>query len=256
MVLFSQPVPFKNSLFLLLAASVLAQSPAYKVGDRVEALDIAWYKGAITQIGTGNNQGNYLVKYDDFSTQRYHQPNSLRPGGPPDAPKVFPAYNIGDVVEGYDGGWHAGKIVEIRAGKVHPEYLLKYEKFSSSRWHQSQNLRAAGTAEAQKARDSAAVADGPHVAKYIIYSYGAVKVPPLYLGHFELMAGNKYRISRGSAGPYYGEGAYRFNPATATVEWLSGPLATPDWGGKFSVDRARHSIALRTRTIASEYSGN
>jgi len=76
-------------LAILLLASVLAaaQSPAYKVGDRVEALDIAWYKGAVTQIGDGNNVGYYLIKYDDFSTQRYHNAANLRPGGPPSAPE-------------------------------------------------------------------------------------------------------------------------------------------------------------------------
>lgn len=238
-----------SAFLFLTAVAAVSQSASYKAGDRVEAYDIGWYKGVVTLVGTGENQGYYMVKYDDFSTQRYHKPDSLRPGGPKSAPTVYPTYKIGEIVEGYDGGWHAGRISEIRGGDS-PEYLLKYEKFSSSRWHQAKNLRAAGTAEAEKGRDQAAAGKGPRAGKYGIYSYGAVSVPPLNLGHFELMAGNRYRISRTTGAPYYGEGTYRFNAAGAVVEWLSGPLAVPEWGGKFSVKRMEHHIALRSRTIA------
>jgi len=92
---------------------------------------------------------------------------------------------------------------------------------------------------------------GPRLGKYNIYSYGASGARPLYLGHFELMAGGKYRVSRVSSGGYFGEGAYSFDAATSTVKWTSGPYATPDRGGAFSVEGARHRIALRYRTIAT-----
>ena len=140
--------------------------------------------------------------------------------------------------------------MEIRPGSK-PEYFLKYEKFSSSRWHNPSSLRAAGTGGIEKSRDQAATAQGPRHGKYGIYSYGAVKTPPLHLGHVELMAGNRYRISRTEAAPYYGEGEYEFNNAAVIVEWLSGPLATPEWGGRFSVTGVNHTIYLRTRTIAT-----
>ena len=65
------------------------------------------------------------------------------------------------------------------------------------------------------------------------------------------MPGGKYRASRTSSGPYFGEGTYRFRADTGAVEWLSGPYASPEWGGKFSVDGTRHRIALRPRTVAS-----
>jgi hypothetical protein len=96
-----------------------------------------------------------------------------------------------------------------------------------------------------------AASQGPRLGKYNIYSYGAVSAHPLYLGHFELMAGGKYRVSRVSSGGYFGEGTYRFDAATSTVKWTSGPYATPDWGGAFSVEGDRHRIALRSRTIAT-----
>ena len=74
---------------------------------------------------------------------------------------------------------------------------------------------------------------------------------PRFLGHLEILEGGKYRVSRTSTGPYYGEGTYRFNPADSNIEWLTGPFATPDWAGKFSNQEGRHRIALRARTIAT-----
>lgn len=161
------------------------------------------------------------------------------------------SYRVGDRVEGYDYGWNPARETQIRNGRDSQEYLLQYEKFSTQRWYHPRDMRAAGEGEAEKARDAAATAQGPRTGRYGIYSYGAVSAPPLYLGHFELMAGNRYRISRTSGEPYYGEGTYRFNAAASTVEWLSGPLAAPEWGGKFSAEGARHRIALRARTIAT-----
>ncbi len=92
---------------------------------------------------------------------------------------------------------------------------------------------------------------GPRLGKYNIYSYGAVAKPPLYLGHLEILEGGKYRVSRTSSGPYYGEGTFRFDAAASKIEWLTGPYATPDWAGKFSVQEGRHRIALRARTFAT-----
>ena len=160
------------------------------------------------------------------------------------------ADKFGDTLEGYDGGWHAGKVVEIRDG-AKPQYLLKYEKFAASRWHSPSSLRAAGTGAAEKSSDQAATAQGPRLGKYGVYAYGAVKTPPLHLGHVGLMAGGKYRISRTEGAPYYGDGAYRFNGTAVAVEWLSGPLATPEWGGRFAVSGVNHTIFLRSRTIAT-----
>jgi hypothetical protein len=245
----SMPRPL--TLLLVIASIVAAQPPVYKVGDRVEANDVGWYKGVIVQIGSGNYQGYYLVKYDEFSSQRYFKPDSLRPAGPPEKPRTYPVYNLGDRVEGYDFGWHPARITEIRAGKDALEYLLKYERFSSSRWYHPRDMRAAGAGDNAKAQDQAAAAQGPRTGKYGIYSYGAVAAQPLYLGHFEILAGSRYRVSRTSGPPYFGEGTYRFNSANSTVEWLTGPYASPEWGGQFSVEAGRHRIALRARTIAT-----
>lgn len=240
-----------NRVFAVAFVSVLAAQTAYRLGDRVEAYDAGWNKGAVTEIGSGKYEGYFLVKYDAFSTSRWFHPRDLRPGGPPDAPKTYPAYKVGEHVEGYDFGWHSGVITETRAGKDSGEYLIKYDKFSSSRWYHPRDMRAFGAGDAEKARDAAATAQGPRLGKYGIRSYGATGAAPLYLGHFELLAGGKYRISRTSGEPYYGDGTYRFDATKSAVEWLSGPLAAPEWSGKFSVDGATHRIGLRARTVAT-----
>ena len=42
-----------------------------------------------------------------------------------------PLFN--DVVEGYDFGWLAGTVTEIGGGTNQGYYMIKYDKFSSSR---------------------------------------------------------------------------------------------------------------------------
>ena len=95
---------------------------------------------------------------------------------------------------------------------------------------------------------------GPRLGKYNIYSYGRVNAPPLFLGHLELMAGSKYRVSRTSSGPYYGEGTWTFDAAGSAIKWNSGPYATEEWRGGFRIEGATHRIELRSRTIATNKS--
>jgi hypothetical protein len=87
----------------------------------------------------------------------------------------------------------------------------------------------------------------------LIYSYGAAGATPLFLGHFELMSGGRYRASRRSSGGYYGSGKYSYNPKTKSISWLSGPYLRDKWAGKFSVTREgkTHRIEMRPRTIAT-----
>ncbi len=91
----------------------------------------------------------------------------------------------------------------------------------------------------------------PRLGRYNIYAYGA-GTNRLFLGHFELLQGGKYRVSRRLEGAYYGEGTYSFNSQTSTVEWLSGPYKEEGWGGAFTVEREgkTHRIELKKRTIA------
>jgi hypothetical protein len=69
------------------ASAGSAPAGAFKVGDRVEGWNVAWYKGAITRVGTGDRAGYYLVHHDDFATDQYYAEKNLRRlGGTTGAP--------------------------------------------------------------------------------------------------------------------------------------------------------------------------
>ncbi len=104
-------------------------------------------------------------------------------------------------------------------------------------------------AEAQSTTSSAGA---PRLGKYNIYSYGAPTNPRLYLGHVELLAGGKYRVSRTSEGDYYGTGEYSVD-ASGSVQWTSGPFKENGWGGQFAVKREgkTHDIRLTRSTVAT-----
>ena len=40
---------------------------SWKVGDKVEAWNVTWYKATILEIGTGQYKGYYKVRYEGFS---------------------------------------------------------------------------------------------------------------------------------------------------------------------------------------------
>lgn len=64
-------VLFLASVLLVAGATVgLAQDKtSFKVGDEVEYWQFAWYTGTIVEVGSGNNQGQYLIK-----SPRYNNP--------------------------------------------------------------------------------------------------------------------------------------------------------------------------------------
>lgn len=244
---------------MLFASAVggMAQDRTYKIGDRVEAHDISWDKGTVTEIGAGKDQGYYMVKYDKFTTKRWFAPKDLRPAGPPDAPKSYPTYSLGDPIEAHDLGWHAGTVAQLGSGPNQGSYLIKYDKFSTSRWFYPKDLRSAAVTAAEKTekeRLAATASLGPRLGKYNIYSYGAPGTVRLYLGHVEIMAGGKYRVSRTSEGNYFGDGTFTFQSTGRNIHWTTGPYATPEWGGVFSVDGGEHLIRLRSGTIAANNS--
>ena len=61
----------------MLAAGI-AGAADWKVGDRVEAFNVTWYKATITKIGDGSYDGYYRVRYDGFSQMQYLAASSIR----------------------------------------------------------------------------------------------------------------------------------------------------------------------------------
>jgi len=66
-----------------------APNPAgkYKVGDRVEGWNIAWYKGTVAKVGVEGYAGYYLIKHDEFAQDSYYKEANVRSlGAPPSGP--------------------------------------------------------------------------------------------------------------------------------------------------------------------------
>jgi len=55
-------------LAAFLSTSAGANQPAFKVGDKVEAYNIDWYRATIVEIGSGNMAGYYKVHFDAYSS--------------------------------------------------------------------------------------------------------------------------------------------------------------------------------------------
>ena len=170
-----------------------------------------------------------------------------------------PTYQLNDRVETNLSvfGWQKGTVVEIGKGDHEGQLRVHGDGFPNSypgwvRLPSKFIRKLAGEAPAAApAKDSAT---GPRLGKYLIYAYGAPNTPRIFLGHIELLAGGKYRLSRTTKADYFGNGAYSFDPASKRVEWISGPYKDEaGWGGGFEIDREgkTHTIRLRRGTIAT-----
>lgn len=94
------------------------------------------------------------------------------------------------------------------------------------------------------------LAKGPRAGMYRIMAYGAVKSPPIFLGHFTLVSGTYKAYLPGSK--LSGEGRYAYSAADHKVTWQSGPYAGV-WAGDFTIEREgkTHKLRLKSTTIAT-----
>ncbi len=253
----------------------------------------SWDKAVVIEVGKagGEHEGEYKVHYDGYaaSYDRWLRPIYFRKAAPGSSAPAKPAvaYELNERIEVNTlGSWDKAVVIEVgKAGGEHEgEYKVHYDGYAASydRWLRGVYFRKvaggapAGSAPAAPATSvvapavpatpgtssgdgsvtvgaGAAAGGGPRLGKYNINSYGATNRPPLFLGHIELQAGGKYRISRRSSGEYYGEGAYSFDSAASEVKWLSGPCNDDGWSGKFTIERdgRTHKIRLKSTTIAT-----
>jgi len=90
----------------------------------------------------------------------------------------------------------------------------------------------------------------PRNGKYVIYSYGAVGNPAIFLGYFVLADGSYKAFLPGDK--VHGEGKYSYDKSKHEVTWLSGPYAGA-YGGTFTVENGgkRHKLRLKSTTVAT-----
>ena len=104
---------------------------------------------------------------------------------------------------------------------------------------------------AAPAKAAATAGGGPRAGKYRILGTGGKFL--LQRGYFVLSGGNRYTIYSPKMEPLKSGGSYRFDAASQTVIWLSGPYAQGKWGGTFqsSFEGAKHSIIIN-RAVTAE----
>lgn len=92
----------------------------------------------------------------------------------------------------------------------------------------------------------------PKLGRYNVRSYGASNRPPLFLGHFVLEEGKKYKVFL-PGGRLVGEGTYEFDNEKKEVKWLTGKYKDEGWTGKVLVasDDKSLTIWLKSTTRAT-----
>jgi hypothetical protein len=165
-------------------------------------------------------------------------------------------YKVNDRIESNLSvfGWQKGTVVEVGQGDKAGQVKILTDGNASAGWVSVAAMKFVrkipGAAPAVSAGDAN---QPPRLGKYNILSFGAGG-KHLYLGHLELLAGGKYRVSRSADGNYFGQGAYTFDVTGKKIQWISGPYKDQaDWGGGFEITRQgkTHSIRLRSGTLAT-----
>lgn len=92
----------------------------------------------------------------------------------------------------------------------------------------------------------------PKLGRYNVRSYGASNRPPLFLGHFILEEGGKYKVHL-PGGRLVGEGTYEFDKEKKEVKWLTGKYKDEGWMGRVLVasDDKSLTIWLKSTTRAT-----
>jgi hypothetical protein len=165
-------------------------------------------------------------------------------------------YQVNDRIESNLSvfGWQKGTVVEVGQGDKAGQVKILTDGNAAAGWVSVNAMKFVrklpGAAPAVPAFDAN---QPPRLGKYNILSFG-VGGKNLFLGHLELLAGGKYRVSRTAEGNYFGKGTYAYDVATKKVQWLSGPYKDEaDWGGGFEISREgkTHAIRLRRGTLAT-----
>jgi hypothetical protein len=83
----------------------------------------------------------------------------------------------------------------------------------------------------------------PKLGRYNVRSYGASNRPPLFLGHFVLEDGGKYKVYL-PGGRMVGEGTYEFDKEKKEVKWLTGKYKDEGWTGRVLVASDDKSLTI------------
>ncbi len=271
--------PAPQSATTALPPNAANPTATFQQGELIDVSILGgWDKAVILEVGQGELAGQYKVHYEGYSNDydRWLQPLYFRkraPSNPGTEPTNAMTYQMSEAIEvNVLGTWDKATILEVGSGTHEGEFKVHYDGYSSDydRWlHPTYFRKRSGVTQPANmpqivnpgtrptdpskpiVSPGASGDSGPRLGKYNISSYGAVGTVPLFLGHVELMAAGKYRVSRRRGPDYYGAGEYKFS--SGKVEWLSGPFKEENWEGAFKIEEngTTHKITLRRGTIAT-----
>ena len=238
----------------------LATQDRWKVGDRIEAYNVGWYNATITQIGSGRNDGAFMVHWDNYSTDQWIAAKNIRARQgadksptKADVSKAAAMWKAGDKVLAYNVGWYPATVLAIGTGNYAGYIMVHFDASTSAsnQYVSATNIKARPDERAVAAAAATDHVAGPRLGRYLILSYGRASAAPLQLGEVELLAGGRYRVGL-PGGRANGEGRYDYDGTAGTVRWLSGRYKDEGWGGEFTVEREgkTHRIQLKRGTIA------
>ncbi len=175
---------FAAIVIAFLVQPILAHAAAWKVGDKVQAWNVAWYDAAIVEIGTGGYAGYYKVHYEGFANEQYLKADSIRarPGAaasqasaPRPGKYVCMGYGVGPGTFRWylqlGSGTYQQKTPDLPAGTFVYSAAAKRLDFTSgpyktSGWIGKFSVEREGKTHKIVLRNRAFEAEGPRVHEY------------------------------------------------------------------------------------------
>ena len=155
------------------------------------------------------------------------------------------AFSVGDRVMAYHYGWYEGTVVEIGSGQNSGLIQVRRDKYPTiPEWYKPNDLKPAAEQNRLDTEAAKALADGPRLGRYRAWGNSGNGSVPILYGDILLESGGSYKHWR-AGNEYAGEGRWRYDSASKSVIWLSGPLKGL-WQGGFSVrgEGKVHAIRL------------
>lgn len=153
-------------------------------------------------------------------------------------------------------GWITGTVIEIGKGDQRGKVKVHADGYPDDFWVRATMSSAIRKAPGAGPAPASTASRSPRLGKYLIQSFGASS-NPLHLGHLELGAGGRYKFLD-MGGKVTGDGRYEYDSQANKISWISGPILTNKWGGKFEVSREgkTHSIRFTRTTVGTNSTDN
>ncbi|MGQ0709551.1 MAG: hypothetical protein ACT4NV_07340 [Rhodoferax sp.] len=248
-------------LHLLALLLFCGSAAAFQAGDQVEVYEYGWYAGTVVAVGSAENAGYYQVRktrYPKFPV--WIRAENVKPLSAKVAKeeadyaaKATRVFKVGERVQVYNYGWYDGTVIEVGSGSSAGDFKVRRDDQPKlPAWFSASNIKPMAEVQEANKAEALALAQGPKPGRYVVQGVNVKSLFRIPYGDLVLESGGSYKRWN-SDKSYMGAGSYRYNAAARRVEWLSGPLSNPAWGGKFEVRAGGkvQTIYLKDSTIAT-----